>query len=188
MQRTHEATRKRSDALPLQAPPHIPRTLALSVALALALLAAACSRAESETIEELEASGAVPKLDRTDSLTGTDVDQNGVRDDIDAFVTREYSSEPEWKAATQTARALQKGLLVEEGDVNSAKAIMRETARGIDCIYEKFPVGSPKSAAQVSRELEALTTNTKARLLAHLRFSKTLDGTSWSSPGKGTCE
>jgi hypothetical protein len=188
MEKTPEATKKWRDSLPLRAPLHIPRTPALSVTLALALLAAACSRAESETIEELEASGAVPKLDRTDSLIGTDVDQNGVRDDIDAFITREYPLEPQRKAALQTARALQKALLVEEGDVNNAKATMRETARGIDCVYEKFPVGSPKSAAQVSRELEALTTNTKARLLAHLRFSKTLDGTSWSSPGKGTCE
>ena len=66
-------------------------------ALALALLTVACSRAESETIEELEAAGALPKLDRTDSLTGTDSDQNGVRDDIDAFIAREYPSEPERK-------------------------------------------------------------------------------------------
>ncbi|OQX66609.1 MAG: hypothetical protein B6A08_19615 [Sorangiineae bacterium NIC37A_2] len=188
MQRTHEATKKRRDSLPLQAPPHIPRTLALSVALALALLAAACSRAESETIEELEASGAVPKLDRTDSLTGTDADQNGVRDDIDAFITREYPLEPQRKAALQTARALQKTLLVEPGDVQSAKAAAREDARACNCVYRQFPSGGTKEAAQVGSELESLTANTKQRLLALLRTSKTLDGTSWALPTGDTCE
>lgn len=159
-----------------------------TIALALALLAVACSRAETETIEELEASGAVPMLDRTDSLTGTDADQNGVRDDIDAFIAREYPLEPQRKAALQSARALQKALLVEPGDVPSAKASVREDARACNCVYRQFPSGGTKEAARVRVELRSLTTNTKPRLLALLRTSKALDGTSWAFPSGDTCE
>ena len=38
------------------------------------------------------------------------------------------------------------------------------------------------------KELEGVTTNTKARLLAYLAYNKALDGTSSSLPVGDTCE
>lgn len=127
-------------------------------------------------------------LDRTDSLTGIDADANGIRDDIDAYITREYPDPAQRSAVQQDARAMQKALLVPPGDVSAAKTVVREAARATNCIYAEFPKGGWKEAARVGKEVEALTTNTKKRLLAYLQMNKSLDGTSWAMPEGETCE
>ncbi len=42
----------------------------------------------AEQIKALEASGQLPKLDRSSDIRGPDNDNNGIRDDIDARVRR----------------------------------------------------------------------------------------------------
>ena len=39
-----------------------------------------------EAFSQLEARGELPVLDRTDTIAGIDANQNGVRDDIEAFI------------------------------------------------------------------------------------------------------
>src|SRR5690554_8006694 len=41
------------------------------------------------TLQSLEDSGEIPKLDRSASLPGTDTDTNGIRDDIDEYIRSE---------------------------------------------------------------------------------------------------
>ena len=38
-------------------------------------------------------SGAIPKLDRGPTLEGVDANGNGIRDDVDAFIDSDYSTE-----------------------------------------------------------------------------------------------
>jgi len=75
---------------------------------------------ENEQIEDLERKGKLPKLDRTNTLTGIDANNNGIRDDIEAYIEHNYIPEIR-KAARQEARSIQKTLLIPPGD--------RETAR-----------------------------------------------------------
>jgi hypothetical protein len=89
----------------------------------------------------------------------------------------------------QAARALQATLLVDTQDITAAKTASRQVMYSIKCIFSRFP-GPPSSPDpdRVVDELEGVTTNTKARLLAYLAYNKALDGTSGSLPEGDTCE
>lgn len=142
-----------------------------------------------EKILQLEDKGLIPKLERGDTLSGLDGNSNGVRDDIDAYIQRSFQKAEQQAAATQTAKALQRSLVIDVADPLAVKSVDIELARGIHCIYSKFK-NSPgeKTAARVVGELEAITTNTKARLRAYLGFSKALDGTVTAQPRGESCE
>ncbi len=131
----------------------------------------------------LETSGATPERDRGNTLMGTDVNANGVRDDVEAIIDSQYPSSIQRAAAMQTAKALQNALTVDKTDAPAVKAVDREISRAIDCVYSRFDgANGAKQPAQVVQELEAITTNTKERLLAYLQFNKALDGTSSARP------
>ncbi|WP_326526464.1 hypothetical protein [Dokdonella sp.] len=140
-----------------------------------------------EQVSALETSGFIPQLDRGTSLTGSDANSNGVRDDIETFIAKTYSTEPRRAAALQTAKALQHALVVNLTDATAVKAVDRQISYGINCIYKRFADNSPHPA-RVTQELESVTTNTKERLLAYLQFNKALDGTSSALPQGDTCE
>lgn len=60
----------------------------------------------------MEDSGEITKLDRTDSLLGTDSNNNGIRDDIDTYINQTFTNPKEQKAVRQLASALQATLSV----------------------------------------------------------------------------
>lgn len=137
----------------------------------------------------LEAAGKIPKLERGPTLKGIDENGNGVRDDIDAYIIAQYSIPTQRAAAVQTAKALQTAMLVAPQDITAAKDASRRISNAVNCIFSQFSGGvNSKEPARVVRELEAITANTKARLLAYLAYNKTLDGTSFALPDGGTCE
>lgn len=143
----------------------------------------------AEKIAALEASGALPKLDRSAHVKGADANSNGVRDDIDTYIAAEYSQQAQRAALTQFAAALQSSLLVNKADSAAVKALSVRGSRAINCIYTRFDgkngTAHPSAAAQ---EVISITTNTKDRLIAHLAFSKALDGAVLTLPEGNTCE
>jgi hypothetical protein len=139
----------------------------------------------AETIQELEDSGAIPKLERGNTLSGTDADRNGVRDDIDAYITKNYPQGAPRQAATQFAKVLQRALLVDLNDNAALKDLSIKMARACNCIYQKFPADSRQG---VIEEIEAITSNTETRLNAYLAFNRALDGTTTAIPEGDTCE
>jgi len=146
------------------------------------------TQAAKEKLVALEASGAIPKLDRSNTLAGTDANSNGIRDDVETLIAHNYTSSAQRTAAMQTAKALQSALTVDASDVSAVKMVDRKISRGINCIYSKFDASHDQNPAQVAKELEAITTNTKQRLLTYLRFNKALDGTSSALPEGDSCD
>jgi hypothetical protein len=57
------------------------------------------AKTPKEQVVDLEASGAIPKLDRGNTIIGTDANANGVRDDVEAFITNNYTSSIQRAAA-----------------------------------------------------------------------------------------
>lgn len=142
-----------------------------------------------EKIKSLEATGSIPKLEREPTLVGIDNDNNGIRDDVDSYIDVNYSAPYQRSAVEQSAKALQQTLIVDITDINAVKNANRKLSEADHCIYSRFDGSNgSKQPAQVSQELESITTNTKERLLAYLAFAKALDGTSWSIPEGDTCE
>lgn len=132
-------------------------------------------------IAALEANGTIPKLDRSESLAGPDLDGNGVRDDVDAWITQKYPSVKQRSAAWQMARAFQQSILVPANDRTRAKIVSTKVDRAIDCLNIQFPESAGSMPAnRVRVEIRGLTMNTKSRLKSFLTYNKLLDGTTSS--------
>jgi hypothetical protein len=133
----------------------------------------------------------LPKnLDRTDSLAGIDENQNGIRDDIERYIVENYPDEGQKRALFQDAKVMQKSLLVNVSDMTAVKKIGVEMSRSVTCIFSKFKSRdvSDQNPHIASKKIEFMTTNTKERLKAYLRFNKAMDGSVLSSPIGDGCE
>lgn len=141
----------------------------------------------AQKIASMEDSGALPRLERENTIQGIDNDGNGIRDDIDAYIKRTYPQKQQ-KAVSQYARALQASLLVNLNDRNALQRTSDVESRAVSCIFEKIPNGESPSHGRVVMEILGVTTNTKKRLMAYLALSKALDGTVMTLPNDGVCD
>ncbi len=123
--------------------------------------------------------------DKSPGLTGTDADKNGIRDDVDAFISLKYSaSEPLRKAAQQDARSTQ--MMLNATTKEQASAAAAAQARAVNCDFASAP--NAKVAAKLSRELEALTVNTEERIRAYTQANAYLNHTILPSANGKTCD
>ncbi|PJO13658.1 chromosome partitioning protein ParA [Vibrio vulnificus] len=120
-----------------------------------------------------------PLLDRSDSLTGPDTNQDGIRDDIEAFIDALEVTEPVRNALKQDARFTQENLYYDfsvpsDEATDRALEIAKEDFKVIAC-YEFVGV-QVRDITQTSRTITALTYNTKERTLAFLAYNRLLNG------------
>ena len=141
-----------------------------------------------QKIAQMEDSGELPRLERTDTVKGIDDDKNGIRDDIDAYIKQTNQTEEQQKAVNQYAKSLQASLLVDTEDKIAVKAITNEKARAISCISVKVPDGKSPNGERVVKEILSMTTNTKQRLTQYFELDKALDGTVVSLPSGEVCD
>lgn len=139
-------------------------------------------------IAALEANGTIPKLDRSDSLAGPDLDGNGVRDDVDAWIKSKLTDPKQIAAAMQSAKAMQKAILVDLTNKVATRAVMALNDRATYCMLSVFPASANPAGYDFDSKIESLTTNTKPRLRAYLAYNKALDGTTSSAPTSSTCD
>lgn len=130
-------------------------------------------------IQKLELSGDLPKLDRSDSVMGPDKDNNGVRDDIDAYV-ESLPETPQGKAALrQMSRSFSLSMLSTETEAPPAKDQLRAVSlvgsRAIACLYDVFPGPEPKAHESLNL-MRKLTVNTRQRLEAYGRYNHAVNG------------
>ena len=121
-------------------------------------------------------------------IAGPDANNNGVRDDVEAYINTRYLVAPQKAAVLQLARSFQKQLLVNKTDKPAVKLSLLAGAYAVHCVYSKFDGNSPFQPSAVVEEIESVTTNTKARLLAYRAFSKAADGTTLTIPERDSCE
>lgn len=142
-----------------------------------------------EKLESLETSGAIPQLERLPTIEGIDINGDGVRDDIEQYIEQKYTDPAQRKAAMQTARAFQAMLLVDKNDAMALERVSEMGGRALNCRSAVFPgVQGIKAWSDMSSELEAMTTNTKERLLAYLAYNKARSGSVSRLPEGDTCE
>jgi hypothetical protein len=80
-------------------------------------------------------------------------------------------------------------LVVDKQDRAALKAVSIEGIRAVHCVYLRFRgANDAKRAGAVIYDLEAVTANTKARLLAYLAYNRAMDGSSSSLPEEDTCK
>ena len=140
-----------------------------------------------EKIKALEDSGAYPKLDRSADIKGPDVNNNGVRDDIDAWIAALPITDAQKKAATQDAQILQRTLLVDLADKVALQAVGDGMAASTKCLGDAF---NPKreESYKLSSKIEAMTANTKERATRYMLYNRARSGSSTPSPKDNYCK
>ncbi len=143
----------------------------------------------SERITQLEASGQLPRLDRSTDLLGSDANANGVRDDIDTWIAGRALSAQRTKALTRAAKTAQAALTVNPADSSAVRAVARQGARDINCISTVFAGDTASNNGfELHKAIEKYTFNTKPRVLAYITFNKALSGAVLSLPSGDTCD
>ncbi|MGF1905718.1 chromosome partitioning protein ParA [Aliivibrio salmonicida] len=120
-----------------------------------------------------------PLLDRSDSLTGVDVNNDGIRDDIEAFIEALEVEEPVRNALKQNARYTQENLyydFTEKTDTNIDKAMTMGAKYDKVIACKKFTGIPVRDRTNTGRTIRALTYNTKARTMAYLAYNHLKNG------------
>jgi hypothetical protein len=139
----------------------------------------------AQSIAALEASGALPKLDRSTSVAGPDTNANGIRDDVDAWIASQNAAAPQKAALNQHAKALQTTLTTDLTNANAVTQASLATARSIKCLFKQY---TGVSARQMASDLKKITVNTKERYTADMSFAAKLNGSVITFPQGDTCE
>ncbi len=141
----------------------------------------------AEQIQALEASGKLPRLDRSSDIRGPDADNNGIRDDIDAWIAAQPISDVQKKAAQQAARVRQAELLVDLGDKAELDRLGDLSMASVKCLGDAFQPDY-QQGLDLSGKIVAITANTQARAKQYLAYNRAVSGSAGRMPEGNTCE
>jgi len=142
-----------------------------------------------QIVKDMTKAGVLLDLDRTDTLAGIDNDNNGIRDDIDAYIQKTFKDEAQRKAVEQLARASQAKLLVDLNDNAAIDAVRKKSTYAINCLGDRFIINSdPEEFDKVSKKIVAMTNNTKQRVEAYFKFDEALSGSTWGLSKGNPCD
>ena len=140
----------------------------------------------SQQIKALEVSGKLPKIDVSKDIKGSDQNQNGVRDDIEAWIAAQPMTEKQKSAAMLKAEGFQKTLLVDLTDKAALKKLEDELMIATKCLGDAYNPNRDESY-KISKQMQALNTSTKERLIRYMKYNAALSGMSFRSPTNYTC-
>jgi hypothetical protein len=149
-----------------------------------------------EQLAELERTGVLPQLDRSTDVAGPDTDNNGICDDIDAYIAALPVSEPVRQAARQVARVQQRALLIDLQDRTALMALADASMASTVCMSERSRAGIPLDQQEAARrngsaitfKIEAITANTPERAERYMAYMRALHGTTTTLRRENACE
>jgi hypothetical protein len=140
----------------------------------------------AEQIAQLERQGGYPTLDRSDSIAGPDANQNGVRDDIEAWINSLNVTDLQRKALMQEAKSLQQTLLVDLTNQAALQQVGDSLMASGKCGEDRFtPL---EEFFKLSDKIEAMTANTRQRAERYMQYNKARSGSVTVLPNYDTCE
>lgn len=160
----------------------IPRAIAAAL---FALLLPACGHLQK--FQQAGTYGEFQELYRSESLGGPDTNGNGVRDDIDAFIANKYHDPDQVAALTRSARSLQRSITFGSTSKKAAWSMADQFMLDGLCVNQVFSKSGANGSAADS-EIESISTNTKERLVAYLRFNSLLIGFTYTLPDGDHCD
>jgi hypothetical protein len=140
----------------------------------------------AQQIAQLERKGDYPTLDRSADIAGPDANQNGVRDDIEAWINTLDVTEPQRKALMQDAKSLQQALLVDINDKAAVQQVGEKMMAAINCGGDIFTSNAEHS--KLGGKIEAMTANTRQRAERYMQYNKASSGSVTTLPNYDTCE
>lgn len=139
-----------------------------------------------ELIKALEDTGKLPKLDRSTNIAGPDINNNGIRDDIDAWIAALPITDSQKKAAEQAAISLQATLLVDLNNKSELNRVGELTNRSVTCLTQVF-MPDYQRGFDLGSQIEAITANTKERTKQYIAYNRARSGSVTSSVSGNAC-
>ena len=138
-----------------------------------------------EAFSQLEARGELPVLDRTDTIAGIDANQNGVRDDIEAFINSLPDTPVQKKRLYNLQRALNNSMLVDLNDKYRLREAANDVSRSVTCVSISYR--DPATRPRRSLQIEKMTANTRQRYRAYMKYNSALNGSVFSMVPDSVC-
>lgn len=138
-----------------------------------------------QQLQAMEQKGTLPKLDVTDSVTGTDSDGNGVRDDLDKIIAAQPDMPAQRAALTQMAKSIQASLASSATDSTAVAATATLMNNAVACVFSQY-ADATKAQGQV-KWIQEISINTLPRLNAYEAFNHAMSGTVTHSATGAVC-
>lgn len=136
-------------------------------------------------IAAMEARGELPTLDVSATLGGADINHNGVRDDIDAYIAAQPDTGPQKAALLQFSKALQAVLLLDTSKAADLAAAATNVRRGVTCLWSTYQgIAAHDKVARIQQ----LTVDTMTRLIAYEKFNTAMDGSVVKADTGASCD
>jgi hypothetical protein len=138
-------------------------------------------------LAQLEASSQIPVLDRSADLSGSDIDLNGVRDDIDKYINSLPDSVSQKSALRQEARAISSAIIAgsQSLDQSALKDVSAQIGRAVFCVFQRY---DPTIANRKITTIEKFVANTRVRFDAYDKYNSKVSGTSSRAPVGDSCD
>lgn len=132
-----------------------------------------------------EATGKLPKLDRTTSILGVDANSNGVRDDVEAWIDSRPDTPVQKAAMKGFSSALSMRMNVDTSSFLAVQAAGDASMKSMECIYDSYGFDAGNI---VWEDVRKYTINTKERFDAYMLSNKAMSGHSFKSyPKDAAC-
>ena len=142
----------------------------------MSLLLCACSPHPEQMVK--------PSYWLNSDLAGPDVDRNGIRDDVDAWIAAQPFTVPQKRAAEQFARTMQASMAEQYKTRKDIKRMGDQIGMAINCMASQFDQFDHVADAVISETL-----NTKVRILKQDANDEMASGMVFESYyGENTCE
>lgn len=139
----------------------------------------------SRAIQKMEEVGARPVLDRSDDVAGPDVNQDGVRDDIAAFIAGLPATDQQKAYLMTYAVGIQKQATYTPGSLEDPDQHARDMAQATVCVLSSFE--DFEQAVLYHKQVQNYTANTKERARRLFAYSQSRNGTVVRLPSKDNC-
>lgn len=139
----------------------------------------------SRAIQKMEEVGARPVLDRSDDVAGPDVNQDGVRDDIAAFIAGLPATDQQKTYLMTYAVGIQKETTYTPGSLADPDQHARDMALATVCVLSSFE--DLEQAVLYHKQVQNYTANTKERARRLFEYSQSRNGTVVRLPSKDNC-
>lgn len=121
-----------------------------------------------------------PKLDKSDNITGTDTDKNGIRDDIDAYIDSLDNVTKEQRGMLRQSAYASNYILQPTFDMSNPKDIESKHALvngAVRCSIKLY--GDNVTGDRLKDEIDAFIFNTPKRMEVYIKYEKAVDGKVW---------
>jgi len=98
------------------------------------------------------------------TVVGIDSNANGIRDDVEVQIDARYGTDPTaFAAATETAKVMQRALIISASDSAAVEAHFETSVRTASCLYQQLGRDA-KKAGEIITRVHIMTFNTPERM------------------------